>query len=273
TLKLNHWWSAGTHEQQAEDINSMFANESVKAIIAHTGGFSAMSVVDLLDFDLIEKNPKPFMGMSDNTIYQWAMFTKCNLVGFHCNDLTFGFGQRYIESSEHTRQYLKQIYIQILTSTQPIGVINPQSQWECWREGKAKGMLLGGNLKRFMMLPGTEYFPPLSIFDNAILFWEEIGETYYDISICLYKMKTLGILDRISGMIIGQPVWINTYFDEVNHPALKEVVLDAVSEFQFPILAQVDFGHHISMIPMPIGIQAQIDAKNLQFMILDAALI
>ena len=148
----------------------MFANPEVKAIIGHTGGFSAMSVVDRLDYELIRQNPKPFIGLSDITVYQWAMYTQTGLVGFHGNDFTFGFGQQYWEDSAEDRAVLAAWYQRLLTSVESPGAVPFVGPCEVWRAGEAEGVLLGGNLKRFMLLTGTRYFPPLETFENAILF-------------------------------------------------------------------------------------------------------
>ena len=71
----------------------MFANKDVKAIMGQTGGYSAMSVLEHLDYQLISQNPKPFIGMSDMTAYQMAIFTKTGQVGFYMDDVSFGFGR------------------------------------------------------------------------------------------------------------------------------------------------------------------------------------
>lgn len=92
TIGRRRWWSAGTPAEPAADINAMFADPEVRAIIAHTGGFSAMVVLDKLDYALIGSQPKPFLGMSDITLYHLALFARCSLVGFHADDLTEGFG-------------------------------------------------------------------------------------------------------------------------------------------------------------------------------------
>ncbi|MFK7804627.1 MAG: LD-carboxypeptidase, partial [Anaerolineae bacterium] len=169
TMELTHRWSAGTADQQADDINGMFANPQVKAIIGHTGGFSSMGVVDLLDYELIRNNPKPFIGLSDITVYQWAMFSQTGLVGFHGNDLTFGFGQHYHGESAENKAIFAELYASLLTSTDPLGPIPFSDEWEIWRPGTADGTLIGGNLKRFMLLAGTDYFPPIETFNNSIL--------------------------------------------------------------------------------------------------------
>ena len=82
TIGRIKWWMGGTPKEVAEDINNMFADKSVKAIMAQTGGYSAISVLEHLNYELISKNPKPFIGMSDMTVYHLAILTKTGMVGF-----------------------------------------------------------------------------------------------------------------------------------------------------------------------------------------------
>ena len=273
TLHLINRWSAGTAQQQADDINAMFANPDVRAIIGHTGGFSSMGVVDMLDFELIAQNPKPFIGLSDITVYQWAMFSKTGLVGFHTNDLTFGFGQQFLAESAENQAVLKAHYLQALTSADPLGRLPFSDEIEVWRPGSAEGMLIGGNLKRFMLLAGTDYFPPIERFDGAILFWDDIGETYYDIAIYLQKLGHIGVLDRISGMVVCRPVWMNSYFDHIDHPTLEQMVLELTAEYDFPIINNVKLGHHTSSLVLPIGCQARFDSAVPELVVLESAVI
>jgi muramoyltetrapeptide carboxypeptidase len=273
SIHREHWWSAGHPVEQAADINSMFANPEVRAIIGLTGGFSAMAVLDLLDYDLIRQHPKPFMGMSDITQYQWAMFVRCGLVGFHTNDVVFGFGEMYSRTSPEQQRILRDLYFHLLTSNDPPGSLPALSRWECWRAGTANGRLIGGSLKRFVALAGTAYFPSPDTFDGAILFFEEVGETIYDISLNLYKLKHLGVLEQLAGMVIGQLTWVNEYFPEVTHPTPREAILEIVQEYQFPILANVDFGHQISMLPMVIGLMAHMDSASLLLEISETAVV
>lgn len=271
TLNLRHWWSAGTPEQQAADIHSMYADPEVHALLALTGGCSALRVVDHLDYDLIARHPKPFIGMSDITVYQWAMLTHCNLVGFHGNNLVDGFGEYVAPLPEGEQARWRQLYQQLLMRNMPLGSQPRLSTWESWRPGRAQGRLLGGCLKRVVSLIGTSHFPPLGLFDGALFFWEDIGETLYDIMLNLHKLKHIGVLDRIGGMIIGQLVWINQYYEDVEHPSLQEAVLEIVAEFDFPILANVDFGHRRALLPLPIGIEAWMDTARPELVVVTSA--
>ena len=61
-------------------------------------------------------------------------------------------------------------------------------------------------------------------FDGAIFFWEEIGETLYDIALDLHTLRHLGIFERIAGMLVGKLTWVNEYFAEVEHPEPREAI-------------------------------------------------
>ncbi|MDO5500993.1 MAG: LD-carboxypeptidase [Propionibacteriaceae bacterium] len=59
-------------EERAEDINAAFGDPSVRAILASVGGEDQITVIPFLDPALPERDPKPFLGTSDNTnIHQW----------------------------------------------------------------------------------------------------------------------------------------------------------------------------------------------------------
>ena len=72
-------------------------------------------------------------------------------------------------------------------------------------------------------------------------------------------------------MIIGKLTWVNQYFDEIEHPTPREAVLDVLADYNFPILAEVDFGHNQTMLPLPIGITAYIDSGNKTFDVIENA--
>lgn len=271
TIHRTHWWSAGRPDEQAADIHRMFADPSIRAIVTLAGGFSAMPVLDLLDYALIRQNPKPFIGMSDITLYQWAMLNKTGLVGFHGNTLLEGFADFYANAPEATQAALKQTYLHLLTEPTPLGRLPTIAERTCLKAGVAQGKLIGGNLKRFVALAGMDHFLPAAFFDGAILFWEEIGETLYDISLDLHKLKHLGVLDRIGGMIVGKLTWVNQYFDEIKHPEPYEAILDSLHSYDFPILAANDFGHQMSMLPLVFGLDTRIDCESLEIEMMESA--
>jgi len=274
TIGNTRWWMAGTPKEVAVDINSMFADKDIKTIMAQTGGYSAVTVLEYLDYELITKNPKPFIGMSDVTNYLMAFLTKCGMVGFHMDDVTFGLGHGWGEGEESLGEFDKEVFLKFLTRNKPPGIVNPLTEWEEWKKGKIQGHLIGGNLHLFADLIGTPYFPPLDYFDGAILFWEDVGESIYMYVRLLTYLKYAGILDRISGMLIGKTAFIKPMREkEVIVPSLKEAVLEVLKNFDFPVMANMDFGHFTVNIPMPLGIKVSFDTTKKELKFLESAVV
>lgn len=275
-LRKLRWWMGGTPEERAEDINIMYATPEIKAIIAHDGGHAAIDILEHLDFDLIKNNPKPFMGFSDITNLLVAMFKKTGLVGFHMGLLSYTLGNIWhrIIKDESILEQGRKAYFSVLTSTQALGFMPQISTWENWRNGKSENMLFGGNLSMLVSLIGTKYFPSTDELKDTILFWETDNTQSYRIQRGLYQLKYSGILDVISGMIIGKlPDIKPTGWQGLYEPSPKEIVMDIVKDYKFPILAEVDFGHKNINLPMPIGIKVEIDSEQLSLEFKESAVI
>ena len=271
-LKKIKWWFAGTPEERAADINDMYADPEVQAIIVHEGGQSAIAVLEHIDYNLVRQHPKPFIGFSDITNIQLAMFTKTGLVGFQGPLLTYSLGRAWVEYLPDKREEGLALLKRALTSSEPLGSIKPFTTWECWREGCAAGKLFGGNLSMLASLVGTPYMPKLEDLKGCILFWEIDNTQSYRIEKALYQLKYAGILDVISGMVIGKlPDIQRTAWEKLEEPSPKQIVLEVLQEFTFPILAEVDFGHKTVAIPMPIGIEVKMDAAGLRLEFLEGA--
>ena len=136
---------AGSDEERAEDLNNMFKDPDIKAILCSRGGEVAMRLLPLIDYGLIQQNPKIFLGMSDITVLLNAIHTKTGLVTFHGPSTAWG-----INCSpwcyKGMEPYSKAYFLKALTHNEPIGKIEPKTKWHVYRNGKARGRLLGGNL-------------------------------------------------------------------------------------------------------------------------------
>ena len=128
-----------TPAEKAEDINRMFADPDVRAIICAQGGDSANAPLTLIDWDAIRQNPKVFMGLSDITVLLNAIYQQTGLVTFHGNDILWGFGNDLAE-------YERAEFIRTVLNGE-LGPIPPNRPRVNVRAGQASGKLLGGNLR------------------------------------------------------------------------------------------------------------------------------
>jgi muramoyltetrapeptide carboxypeptidase len=247
---------SATPKEKANDINEMFADESIKAIICSQGGANANGCLPFIDWEMVRNNPKIFMGISDITVLLNAIYLKTGLVTFHGNDIIWGFGSE-------PQLYDKKEFIDRLMKSK-IGHIDSNGYRTKIRGGKAEGILIGGNLKCILKLAGTNYFPD---FNNSILFLESFG---FDPEICdsaFNQLKQIGVFDQIKGVIIGH------IFDEKEKQRaihMENVLLQVSSEYTFPILKTDDFGHNCSNTVIPIGTKALMDADNKTVTLLEA---
>lgn len=271
-LRKTKWWYAGTAKERADDINTMYSDPQVKAIIVHEGGQSAIATLELIDYKLVSKNPKPFIGFSDITNIHLAMYTKARLPGFQGPLLTYSLGKIWEKYLPQKIKEGKELFYKSLTSIEPLGKINPLTKWECWRPGRATGILFGGNLSNIVTLLGTDYFPKLNDIKGCIFFWEKDNSPSYFIEKQLYQLKYSGFFEIISGVMVGKlPGIKRTAWPGLQEPTPKEITLEVLKDYNFPIIGEVDFGHETVSIPMSVGIKTSIDATNLTLEFFESA--
>ena len=259
TPERTRWWAAGTPAEIAAELNSLLRDPEVRAIVSHTGGRVVSSYLDLIDLDAVRADPKPILGYSDISLLHLALHSQTGLVGLHADIATHGFGGDWFTiGDEARRDELIGVYRSVLCDVEPLGALPPGSQWETWRPGTATGPLVGGLLKRLVALQATGFALAPERFDGAILFWEEVAVSTVHVWSDLHALRQAGILERIAGMVVGTPTDVAA---EPGGPEdLREVVMDVVGGYRFPILGHVDFGHCSPNLPMPIGVAAHLDA-------------
>ena len=270
----HRWWSAATPAEIAREFNALLRDPEVRAIIAHDGGQTVLGYLDLIDVEAITADPKPILGYSDISLLHLVLYAQTGLVGFHTDLATPGLGGHWQAAPAARRAELEKLYSTLLTSTEPIGALPATPSWECWRAGRTEGRLIGGVINRIVLNQATPYALPLEWFDGAVLFWEEAGGHASHIWSYLQVLRHAGILDRISGMVVGVPYAIDGLGAPDapdGSPTLSEIVLDVLGDRDIPVLGNVEFGHAGPNLPMPVGIRVALDAGQRSLSLLEPA--
>ncbi|MFI7099063.1 LD-carboxypeptidase [Streptomyces sp. NPDC050161] len=267
----HHWWSAAPAAEIAEEFNGLLRDPEVRAIIAHDGGQTVLGYLDLIDVDAISADPKPILGYSDISLLHLVLHARTGLVGFHADLATPGLGEAWQAAPVARRAELERLYSTLLTGTEPIGALPAGPSWECWRAGRAEGRLIGGVLNRLVLAQATRYALPLERFDGAVLFWDEMGGHASHVWSYLQVLRHCGVLDRISGMVVGVPREIGGLGAPDASPTLPEMVLDVIGDRDIPVLGNVEFGHAGPNLPMPVGIHVGLDARQRTLSLLEPA--
>ena len=233
--------------EKAKDFNEMFRRNDVDAIICSKGGNTAQEVLEFIDWKLVEKNPKIFMGLSDITVLLNAIYAKTGLITFHGNEITQGFGLQF-------NQYGKDEFEKRLTHAKA-NEIPANGERKTIIKGVAEGILLGGNIRCLLKLKGTAYWPD---FKGAIIMLEAYHLTPKECRTFFSELKELGIFEQVSGVLIG-----HIYGMQIEHPKdeqMKEIILEFIKDK--PVLKCNDFGHNIPNATFPIGARVRVDATN-----------
>ncbi|MFD8784495.1 LD-carboxypeptidase [Kitasatospora sp. NPDC059599] len=260
----SRWWAAGRPAEQAAEFNALLRDPEVRAVFAHSGGQAVTGWLDLLDLDAVRADPKPVLGCSDVSQLLLALHARTGLVGVHADMVTHGFGdswsERFTDGPEEdgARRALREAYARVLTEPVAAGPLPALSPWQCWRDGRARGRLVGGLLRRIVSLQATPYAVPARRFDGAVLFWEETGKPLSAVWNDLHALRLAGVLDRIAAMVVGTPHRVGS--GDAAEPALREVVLDVLGDRPLPVLAGVDLGHAGPNLPLPLGVETEVDA-------------
>ena len=121
------------------------------------------------------------------------------------------------------------------------------------RLGTAKGILRGGNMAVFHGLRGTPYdIPP----EGTILFIEDVGERPYAIERMMYNLKLGGVLEKLSGLIIGQ--FTEYEEDRAIKKDLYGALFDLVEEYNYPICFDFPVGHVTENLPLINGAEVEL---------------
>jgi len=256
-LYKKSYYSSGSAKERASDLNSMFADKKVKAIMCATGGITSNHILNLINYDLIKKNPKIFIGYSDITTLLLAINKKTGLITFHGPNLC-----DLKNLSKNSRMFL----FDMLTGEREEYVL--PNKIEIIKEGRAKGTLIGGNIHLSNSLLGTKYAPT---YNKKIWFWEEIGESPASLDQKLNQFKLSGNLKKISAMVIGNlSDCIDKKYKEDNRP-INEIILELTKEYNFPIIKVPYFGHDVSnFYTFPVGVTSEINTKTNEFKIIES---
>ena len=131
---------AGSPAQRAKDIMDMFEDPSIDAIVCARGGYGGNRVLPLLDYGIIRRNPKIFVGYSDITGFLTSFAQKSGLISFH--------GPMLTTYGRHTIQYNLDVFQQVLSGEAGVKIMSPPAcQARSLKPGVARGPLWGGNLK------------------------------------------------------------------------------------------------------------------------------
>lgn len=274
---INDDFKCASIKDRIEDLHDAYKDKNVKMIITAIGGYNVNQLLDYIDYNIIQENPKIICGFSDITALVNAIYAKTGVITY-LGVQYFNFGMKY--GFEYSMEYFKKIF----TQNKDI-LIEPSKEWsndkwmkeqenrefiknfgmEVINPGNAIGKIIGGNLCTLNLLQGTEYMPDL---DDSILFIEDDGETgkafikEFDRNLQSLLHSAKG--KTIKGLVIGRAEKIS----EMNTKKWQEIFETKRELKNIPIIINADIGHTTPIFTFPIGGNANIIANDKEIKII-----
>lgn len=284
-------WVSGTVEERIEDLHSAFSDPDVKCVMCSIGGDHSNQLLRHIDYDLIRKNPKIFIGYSDISVLHYALQSKSGIRTFYGPCLISEFGE-YPDILDYTEES----FVRTLMDGS-FGEIRASEGWTddfldwfdekshtkarplyeskgyaWWREGKASARLIGGCIPSINHTLGTEYW----VDPTEGLFFLDIPEggpgepmSIATVDSLLADLDNAHVFENISGLIIGRPY----RFTEESAEQLKAIILKYAGPYDYPILYNTNIGHCSPNITLPFGVSAELDSSKNSFRVSEAGVL
>jgi len=218
---------AGDEKARIFDLQQAINDVNVDAILFARGGYGTVKIIDEIDFKPLKENPKWFIGYSDITVLHNHLHENDKIASLHAS-MPINFDKNTPEALNSIKNCLSGVENSIEIQSNPQNI-----------KGNASGMLVGGNLSILYSLLGSN-----SDINTAgkILFIEDLDEYLYHLDRMMINMKRNHKLKDLKGLIVGG--FSDMRDNEVPFGKnATEIILDAVKEYDFPVIFDFPAGH------------------------------
>ena len=222
---VSNRYLSDSDENRAKYFENAFLDDEVDLVLSIRGGFGAIRIVDLINYDLIKNCDKYYLGSSDATILLASLNKKTNIKTYHSLMITNGFVENLERNIEIIEKDLFDIELKTLKS------------------GSMKGKLWGGNLSSLVSLFSAEQFLPD---EDIILFLEDLAEPAYKIDKMLFEIyRNKKLKEKIKGIIFG-----DFYLED---DEIMPILADYIEKFNVPTKLTKDITHKPNNVTIPFG--------------------
>ena len=217
---------------RGEELMSFYKNKEIKAIFDISGGDIANEILEYLDYNVIKRNYKPFFGYSDLTTVLNALRSQTNEVNYLYQILNIIESEGIKTSVENTFMKNEHTLFDV--------------KWRFLQGSSVEGEVIGGNIRCFLKLVGTRYFPEVK---NKVLFIEGLGTSIEGLVTHLSQLKQIGVFDKISGLLIGTFTKIEK---EISEEELYELIREYIPS-SLAVAKTQEVGHARNSKALKIG--------------------
>ena len=238
---------AGRDEDRAAELMTAFMDPDVSCVVCSRGGYGCARLLPYLDLDAMAASGTMLCGFSDVTTLHLAL-NRRGLVTMHTPMLVTLSVEREPWVIESFRSLLKG------DPTVP----NSAKRGETLVGGWAEGVVTGGCM---CLLSDSLATPDALETNGKILLLEDVDEPPHRVDAILTHFLNAGLLQRAAGIVVGEM----TNTDEKADPKIgswswRRIVEDRIKPLEIPSIVDYPIGHMKTMLSVPLGVSARLDA-------------
>ena len=237
----------GTDEERFNDFQQMLNDKKIKAILCARGGYGMVRIIDKIDFKQFELHPKWIIGFSDITVMHSHLNRNYGIASIHskmCNS----FPDDWSLAEPVQKETIESIRKCLIGEKMLYPIIANANN----KTGNVTGELTGGNLKTIESLAGSKSD---IVTKNKILFVEDTSEYLYSVDRMFWNLKRSGKLSNLAGLIIGGFKIKKDDEGEAFGKTLEEVVLEKLTEYNYPVCFDFPVGHQKNNFALKCGVR------------------
>ncbi|MBO4851663.1 MAG: LD-carboxypeptidase [Prevotella sp.] len=236
---------SGTVEERVADIRWALDNPDVKAIICNRGGYGTIQYVNELTLQELASHPKWIVGFSDITTLH-GLQTCAGVMSIHGTMSSFlGPSGGRDATSTLMRDILMGIIPRYEVPAHPCNIT-----------GRARGMLVGGNICTFAPLLGSQ--ADATAFDDIILFIEEVEESMHNLDRLFNMLQLNGVLARCKGVVLGEFTGCRA---DLEYESVEYLYRQYLEKYNIPVLCGFPAGHGDVNLPLIMGAPVTLDVR------------
>lgn len=236
---------AGEDSAKIKCLEEFFKNPEIDGIFCVRGGYGAIRIINKIDYNVIKNNPKIFTGYSDVTAYSLMILKRAGLITFSAPMPNGDFG------CDEISDFTSKNFFSVLENTEDLEIKSENPT--VYYEGKAKGILFGGNLSTVVSLCGQDFIPE----EKFIFFAEDLNEDVYRIDKMFRQLLNIEqFRNNLSGIVLGE------FLDVSSEEYLSELFEEIGQEIKKPVMNGFKISHAKDKITVPIGASAIINTKT-----------
>ena len=223
---------SGSGREKAEELMRFFENPGIRYIFDVSGGDMANEVLGYLDYQKIRESRAVFWGYSDLTVILNAIYAETGKVSvlYQIRNLLYDYGE---EQQKRFSQWEE-------NETADLFALDGR-----FVQGHhMEGTVVGGNIRCFLKLAGTPYFPD---FNDKILFLEARSGQVPQMTTFFSQLQQTGALDKIKGLILGTFTQMEAASKDIVPLALRYV------KDNLPVFRTLEAGHGTDSKAVIIG--------------------